>query len=442
MRPIDKPSRRRPRASTSGLRPFTPSRRRSGIVPSRPLTVNDSSPTPAAGRGPLWEVVAYFLRLGVVAFGGPAAHVAMMRRDLVEQRKWLSDQDLLDHLAVASLIPGPNSTELAMHIGARRAGWAGLWLGGAAFILPAFAIVLAFAWLYVEYGETPAGTDLLRGVQPVILAVVVQAIWSLRTTAVRAWDTAVVAFAAVVLAVLGLNEAFVIVGAGLALLAWRRLGPEPLREPLGAPLPDPRTVWRAVRRWLRVTGRRAGGLVLLATPAGFALPELFWVFLKIGGTLYGSGYVLVAFLEADFVMSRGWLSEQTLVDAVAVGQFTPGPVFTTATFVGYVFDGFPGAIVATLGIFLPSFFFVAVTHRLVPRLREAPWASGFLDGVGAAAVAVMAVVVVSLGRVVVDDAFAWVVLAVAAVVLVRFSLSTVWLVLAGGAAGLLAGVVM
>ena len=411
-------------------------------MPSRPLTVNDSSPTPAAGRGPLWEAVAYFLRLGVVAFGGPAAHVAMMRRDLVEQRKWLSDQDLLDHLAVASLIPGPNSTELAMHIGARRAGWAGLWLGGAAFILPAFAIVLAFAWLYVEYGETPAGTDLLRGVQPVILAIVVQAIWSLRTTAVRAWDTAVVAFAAVVLAVLGLNEAFVIVGAGLALLAWRRHGPEPLREPLGAPLPDPRTVWRAVRRWLRVTGRRAGGLVLLVTPAGFALPELFWVFLKIGGTLYGSGYVLVAFLEADFVVSRGWLTEQTLVDAVAVGQFTPGPVFTTATFVGYVFDGFPGAIVATLGIFLPSFFFVAVTHRLVPRLREAPWASGFLDGVGAAAVAVMAVVVVSLGRVVVDDAFAWVVLAVAAVVLVRFSLSTVWLVLAGGAAGLLAGVVM
>ena len=315
-------------------------------MPSRPLTVNDSSPTPAAGRGPLWEAVAYFLRLGVVAFGGPAAHVAMMRRDLVEQRKWLSDQDLLDHLAVASLIPGPNSTELAMHIGARRAGWAGLWLGGVAFILPAFAIVLAFAWLYVEYGETPAGTDLLRGVQPVILAIVVQAIWSLRTTAVRAWDTAVVAFAAVVLAVLGLNEAFVIVGAGLALLAWRRLGPEPLRTPLGAPLPDPRTVWRAVRRWLRVTGRRAGGLVLLATPAGFALPELFWVFLKIGGTLYGSGYVLVAFLEADFVMSRGWLSEQTLVVAVAgtpvgvepllsahVARLAPGDYFAVLAYV-------------------------------------------------------------------------------------------------------------
>ena len=363
----------------------------------------------------------------------------MMRRDLVERRKWLTDQDLLDHLAVASLIPGPNSTELAMHLGARRAGWAGLWLGGAAFILPAFAIVLVFAWVYVEYGETDIGLDLLRGVQPVILAIVVQAIWGLRTTAVRAWDTAAVAGVAVALAVFGLNEAIVIIGAGVVLLAWRRLAPEPLRKPLACPLPDARVAWRAARRWLRVTGRRAGGLVLFASPAGFALPELFWVFLKIGGTLYGSGYVLVAFLEADFVTNRGWLTEQTLVDAVAVGQFTPGPVFTTATFVGYVFDGFPGAIVATLGIFLPSFFFVAVTHPLVPRLREAPWASGFLDGVGAAAVAVMAVVVVSLGRIVVEDAFAALVLAVAAVVLVRFSPSTVWLVLAGGAAGLVVG---
>ena len=397
--------------------------------------------TPASSRGPLWEAVGYFLRLGVVAFGGPAAHVAMMRRDLVERRKWLSDQDLLDHLAVASLIPGPNSTELAMHLGARRAGWAGLWLGGAAFILPAFAIVLAFAWVYVRYGETDIGLDLLRGVQPVILAIVVQAIWGLRTTAVRAWDTAVVAAAAAVLAVFGLNEAVVIIGAGVVLLAWRRLAPEPVRKPLDAPLPTPRTAWRAIRRWLRATGRRASGLVLLATPAGFALPELFWVFLKIGGTLYGSGYVLVAFLKADFVTSRGWLTEQTLVDAVAVGQFTPGPVFTTATFVGYVLDGFPGAVVATLGIFLPSFFFVALTHPLVPRLREAPWASGFLDGVGAAAVAVMGVVVVTLGRTIVDDAFAWVVLAVAAVVLVRFSPSTVWLVLAGAAAGLVVGAV-
>lgn len=402
--------------------------------------MNASNAAPAPDRGPLWETVGYFLRLGVVAFGGPAAHVAIMRRDLVERRKWLSDQDLLDHLAVASLIPGPNSTELAMHLGARRAGWAGLWLGGAAFILPAFAIVLAFAWVYVEYGETDIGLDLLRGVQPVILAIVVQAIWGLRTTAVRAWDTAVVAAGAVVLAVFGLNEAVVIVGAGVVLLAWRRLAPEPLRKPLDTPLPRPRIAWRAVRRWLRATGRRASGLVLLASPAGFALPELFWVFLKIGGTLYGSGYVLVAFLEADFVTNRGWLTEQTLVDAVAVGQFTPGPVFTTATFVGYVFDGFPGAIVATLGIFLPSFFFVALTHPLVPRLREAPWASGFLDGVGAAAVAVMGVVVVALGRTIVDDAFAWIVLAVAAVVLVRFSPSTVWLVLAGGAAGLVAGV--
>ncbi len=398
-----------------------------------------SNATPASSRGPLWEAVGYFLRLGVVAFGGPAAHVAIMRRDLVERRKWLSDQDLLDHLAVASLIPGPNSTELAMHLGARRAGWAGLWLGGAAFILPAFAIVLAFAWVYVEYGQTDIGLDLLRGVQPVILAIVVQAIWGLRTTAVRAWDTAVIAAAAVVLAVFGLNEAVVIIGAGVVLLAWRRLAPESLRKPLDAPLPSPRTAWRATRRWLRATGRRASGLVLLATPAGFALPELFWVFLKIGGTLYGSGYVLVAFLEADFVTSRGWLTEQTLVDAVAVGQFTPGPVFTTATFVGYVLDGFPGAVIATLGIFLPSFFFVALTHPLVPRLREAPWASGFLDGVGAAAVAVMGVVVVALGRTIVDDAFAWVVLAVAAVVLVRFSPSTVWLVLAGAAAGLVVG---
>lgn len=364
----------------------------------------------------LTEAARYFFVLGCIAFGGPAAHIALMRRDLVGRRKWVDDQEFVDLLGITNLIPGPNSTEMTMHLGATRAGWRGLWLGGLAFILPAVTIVLAVAWAYVEYGDTPAGEALIYGIQPFVLAIVVQAIWGLRGAAVKGWETALLGVVVVALALAGVSEVLLVFGAGLLMLAYR-----------------------LARAAIADTG--LAGLALLPMGdghlAGYSLGELFLVFLKIGSVLYGSGYVLLAFLESDLVESRGWLTEQQLVDAIAVGQFTPGPVFSSATFAGYVIDGLPGAAVATLGIFLPSFLFVAISHPLLPRLRRSKWASPFLDGVNVAALALMAVVTVTLAREVLDDTYTLALFAVAAVVLIRFNPNSAWLVLAGIAAGLL-----
>ncbi|HEX6030753.1 MAG TPA: chromate efflux transporter [Tepidiformaceae bacterium] len=372
-----------------------------------------------AGTGS--EVFAYFLRLGCIAFGGPAAHVALMRRELVQQKRWLSDEQFVDMLGVANLVPGPNSTEMTMHVGYHRAGWGALWLAGIGFIAPAVAIVLAFAWAYVRYGDTPAGEGILLGVSPVVLAIIVQAIWGLRFAAFHGaatWVVAATVFAAVAL---GTNEVLALLGGGLVVLAWRngvRLGSRVLAV-AGLPFLAP-------------------GLQRLSfdTGGGGRTAELFFVFLKIGAVLYGSGYVLVSFLQADFVDHRGWLTEQQLLDAVAVGQFTPGPLFTTSTFVGYVVDGWQGAAAATVGIFLPSFVLVMLTAPLIPRLRRSPWASAFLDGVNAAALSLMAVTTISLAQGTLDTVFTVALFAVAAAVLLRLSPSSVWLILAGAAAGL------
>ncbi|MBI5949369.1 MAG: chromate efflux transporter [Chloroflexi bacterium] len=369
------------------------------------------------GQGRLSEVTFYFLRLGAIAFGGPAAHLAIMRRELVATRKWVTDAEFMDLVGAANLIPGPNSTEISMHLGARRAGWAGLWLGGFAFILPAVCVVLALAWAYVEYGSTPAGEGIIWGIQPFVLAIVVQAIWGLRRAAVKGWATAAAGAAVVGLGVAGVDPIALIFGAGALLVAKAKLGGPAMRFLL----------------WLRRGGHHA---VFFAVPAGYSLGELFLVFLKIGSVLYGSGYVLFAFLEADFVDSRGWLTEQQLVDAIAVGQFTPGPLFSSATFAGYVIDGVPGALVATAGIFLPSFVFVTLTYPLVPWLRRSTWAAPFLDGVNVAALALMAVVTVTLARETLDSAGAMALFAAAALVLVRWSPNTAWLVVVGAGAGL------
>jgi chromate transporter len=387
-------------------------------------------------RGSLAEVGLFFFRLGVIAFGGPAAHIALMRRELVSQRRWVADAEFVDMLGVTSLIPGPNSTEMTMFLGAKRAGWWGLWLAGASFILPAAAMVLALAWAYVEYGDTPAGEALLTGVQPVILAVIVQAIWGLRSAAVKNPATAAVVVLVAAMAVAGIDELILLLGAGvLAGAVHLLMGGRASRWP------------GALKRWGAALRSRLGrlGRHAIAPAALFqANPEtslltLFLVFLKIGGVLYGSGYVLVSFLEGEFVESRGWLTEEQLVDAVAVGQFTPGPVFTTATFVGYLLEGVPGAILATIAIFLPSFLLVSLTYRLVPRLRRSSWAAPLLDGVNAAALALMAVVVIQLAREASDSVFQAVLLAVAAVVLLRFNPNSAILVLGGAAAGIAHG---
>lgn len=392
------------------------------------MTEAETPAPPSPDR--LSEVLRYFFRLGVIAFGGPAAHIAIMRRELVTQRKWLTDQEFVDHLGVTNLIPGPNSTELTMHMGARRAGMAGLWVAGAAFIIPAVLITLFFAWLYVEYGDTPTGTALIYGIQPIILAVIIQAAWGLRGTVLKGMDTVLLGVLVGALALSDLpftNEAILVMGSGVLLLAWRLF-----TKRTGIPNPPPPRI--DLSRFRR--GPRNLGALFLATPIGYSLPELFLVFLKIGAVLYGSGYVLIAFIQADLVDTRGWITEQQLVDAIAVGQFTPGPVFSTATFIGYLIDGVPGALAATAGIFLPSFVFVALTHPLVPRLRQSPWASGFLDGVNTGALALMLVVSIQLANEALDDWFAVALFIGAAFVLVRYSPNSALLIAAGAVAGI------
>lgn len=385
-------------------------------------------------RGPaaLAEVCRLAFRLGATAFGCPAAHIAMLRDEVVVRRGWMSEAQFLDLLGATNLIPGPNSTEMVMHTGMDRAGWRGLLGAGTLFILPAAAITLAFAWAYGEYGSTPAAEWLLYGVKPVVIAVVVQAIWGLGRQALAAPATIAVGLAVFAMALLGVSELALLLGAGVLLALVGLLRVRGAGSGNGGP-------GLLLTPWLGQAPRLDAGwpsfLALAATPLPYDPATLFWTFLKIGGTLYGSGYVLLAFLQQDFVDRLGWIGQQQLLDAVAVGQFTPGPVFTTATFVGYLVGGWTGALLATLAIFLPAFVFVALTHRLVPRIRTSPISAGFLDGVNAAAVALMAVVALTLGRSAVIDVPTALLAAVAAVLLVRFKLNSAWLILAGAATG-------
>jgi chromate transporter len=380
-----------------------------------------------ASPGSVGEVARYFLRLGVIAFGGPAAHIAIMRRELAGARGWITDQELVDMLGVTNLIPGPNSTEMVMHMGAVRAGLRGLWVAGLVFIFPATLMTLVLAWAYVRYGATPAGEGILLGVQPFMLAIIVQAIWGLKGAMLKGMETAVVVALVTAASVAGVGEVPLIFGAGFALLGWYSLK-HWFHRSAGQPPKPRRNPFR--RNWALAP------FALVAHPPGFSAWELFLVFLKIGSLLYGSGYVLLAFMQTEFVDHRAWLTQTQLVDAISAGQFTPGPVFSTAAFAGYVIDGWRGAALAAVGIFLPSFVFVTVTHPLVPRLRRSRWASPFLDGVNAAALALMAVVTVRLGLEVLDGWYSAVLFAVGIVVLLRLNPNSAWLVLAGLAAGL------
>jgi chromate transporter len=378
------------------------------------------APTPS--RGSLREVAALFLKLGVIAFGGPAAHIAMMQDEVVQRRRWVSQQHFLDLLGATNLIPGPNSTEMAIHLGFVRAGWRGFIVAGSLFILPAMVIVMAFAWAYVEYGTTTEAEWLLYGIKPVIIAIVAQALWRLGRTAVRTRFLAVVGLAVLALYLLGMNEIVLLFAAGFFVMAVRYA--ESLRWSRGA-----------VGALLPVAGASLP-LLASATIAGYSHAMLFFTFLKIGVVLYGSGYVLLAFLRNDFVERLGWLTNEQLLDAVAVGQFTPGPVFTTATFIGYVLGGVPGALLATVAIFLPAFVFVAALNPLVPRLRRSTHLSALLDGLNIAAVGLMAAVLAVLARDAVVDWYTGLLAVAAGILLVRFGLNSAWLVAGGGLAGL------
>jgi chromate transporter len=376
---------------------------------------------PESSRGrELRELALLFLRLGATAFGGPAVHIAMMEEEVVRRRRWLAREEFLDLLGATNLIPGPNSTEMAIHVGHRRAGGAGLVVAGTCFILPAFLIVLAIAWAYVRFRTLPAANALLYGVKPVIIAIVLQALWRLARSAVKNGLLAALGLLTAGAALLGANEIALLLGAGalMAMLsATRGEGSErSLALLLGA-------------------GAPAAGFVA-TTSVSVNLGVLLLSFLKIGAVLFGSGYVLLAFLRADFVERLGWLSETQLLDAIAVGQATPGPVFTTATFVGYVLAGVPGAIVATIGIFLPAFVFVAASGPLVPRLRRSAVAGAFLDGVNVAAVALIAVVTWQLARAAIVDGPSLGLAVASAVLLFGFGASSTLLMLAGGFVGL------
>lgn len=344
----------------------------------------------------LQEILKVFLKLGIFGFGGPAAHVAMMREEVVERRKWLTESEFFDLVGATNLIPGPNSTELAIHIGHKMGGWKGLLIAGTAFIFPAFLAVLSLAYLYVHYGSLPDLNSVLMGIRPVIIAIVLLALFKFRESAIRNWKEGVIGVLALIAAAVGHNEVAIIFAAGLILSASSRALPQKLSIP---PLP------------------------------------IFFFFLKIGSVLFGSGYVLLAFLQGELVDEKMWLTSSQLLDSVTVGQVTPGPVFTTATFIGYVLNGFSGAVAATIGIFLPSFFFVAISAPFLPKLRASKFFSEFLNGVNAASFALMALVTFQLGQKSIVD-IPTIIIALVSFAILKFSkINSAWIIAAAALTG-------
>jgi chromate transporter len=372
----------------------------------------------------LWELAALFLRLGTLAMGGPAAHIAMMEDEVVRRRRWMTHARFLDMLGVCNLIPGPNSTEMAIHIGQLRAGFAGLIVAGACFILPAAAIVMVIAWMYLRFGTMPQAVGLLYGIKPVIIAVVLQALWGLGRTAIKSRLLAAIAIVALTASTLEVNDMIVLLGGGIVMLAIRAFEDRAAARAALAAIP---TV---------AAGAKTAATAAAMAAVPFSLTTLFLFFLKVGAVLFGSGYVLLAFLRTDLVDRLRWLTEAQLLDAVAVGQVTPGPVFTTATFIGYILGGFRGAVVATLGIFLPSFFFVSISGPLIPHLRRSPLAGAFLDGVNVGAWALMGAVTWFLARAAVVDVTTMLLAISSAFVLIRYRVNSAWLVIGGGLIGL------
>ncbi len=383
-------------------------------------------------RGPvprkrlLRELALLYARLGTTAFGGPAAHIAMMEEEVVRRRNWLTHEQFLDLFGTVNLIPGPSSTQMAIQIGYRLAGWPGLLVSGVCFIFPAALLTLVLAWLYVKYGTLPQAASALYGVKAVMVAVVLQAIWNLSRSAVKTRSLALIGLLAILANAAGLNVLVVLFGAGTIAVAARQAeGWKFLRSKTLALLVPQAPL-------ISSTGTLAGTLGA-AAPVG--LLPLFLFFLKVGAVLFGSGYVLLAFLRTDLVVRLHWLTDKQLLDAIAVGQATPGPVFTTATFVGYLLGRGTGAVVATVGIFLPSFLFIAILGPLVPYLRKSQVFGIFLDGVNVGALALMVVVTWQLGRSAIVDVTTGALALFSLIALMRFKTNTTWLILAGAILG-------
>ncbi|HJY87920.1 MAG TPA: chromate efflux transporter, partial [Candidatus Acidoferrales bacterium] len=370
-------------------------------------------------RASLSEMALVFLRLGFTAFGGPAGHIAMMEDEVVRRRSWLTREEFVDLIGAVNLIPGPNSTELGLHIGLRRAGWAGFFTVGACFVLPSAVMVLVMAWSYAHFGTLPEAAGVLYGTKPVIIAIVVQALGSLARTAVKTRFLAAIGVLATIAGFLGVHSLLLLLVCGLvvgAAVAFLRGTPAEKHMPSA------------------MLGLLSGATTLpvaAASATSASLGALFLYFLRIGAVLFGSGYLLLAFVHDDLVVRWHWLTESQLLDAIAVSQVTPGPLSTAATFIGYLLGGVKGALVATLGIFLPGFVLVGVSGRLVPRLRQSRVAGAFLDGVNVAALALMVMVAWQLGRAALVDLTTAGLAAASLLLLWRYRVNSVWLVLGG-----------
>lgn len=371
-------------------------------------------------RQRLLEIIGLFLKLGTISFGGPAAHIALIEHETVRRRGWLSREHFLDLLAATNLVPGPNAVEMAAHIGYVRAGWLGLVAGGIAFIIPAFFITLAVAVTYKQFGGLPQTAALFYGINPAVIAIILASTYRLGRAAIRDWRSLALGAICLAATLLGADEVIVLLSAGLAGLL------------LYAP---PRWPWWA-GAWL-LWGPLKLGMPALAAWADNQLMRLGLFFLKVGSLLFGSGMVLFAFIQRDVVVRYGWLTQQQLLDAIAAGQITPGPVLSSATFIGYLIAGYPGAVISTLAIFSPAFVIVALTGPWIPRLRRAPAAQAFLRGVNVAVVALILHVCIALFRAAIVDVWTGLILLAGLAALLRFRVDTVWLVLGGAAVGLL-----
>jgi len=383
----------------------------------------DPLPPPPSHLSRLAEVARLFLRLGLTAFGGPAAYIAMMEDEVVARRRWIARDEFLDRLGAANLIPGPTATEVVIFLGYLRAGWPGLVVAGVCFIVPAAVMVACLAWAYVRFGGLPQVGQFLYGLKPVVIAIVAQALWKLGRTAVRTRFLGVAGIASIGAALVGAGALVVLAGAGVvaALREWWKSSQRGL-WPLAVLL----LVAGAV-----LAGQFAPFLAASTQPRAVGLGALFLYFVKIGSVLYGSGYVLLAFLQQDLVRHWHWLTSKQLLDAVAAGQITPGPLFTTATFIGYVLKGAPGAVAATIGIFLPAFVFCAIGGAVLPWLRRSRLAGAFLDGVNVASLALMAVVTWELARTALIDILTVATALACSVLLFRYRVNRGWLALGG-----------
>lgn len=375
-------------------------------------------------EGGVGEVTRLFLRLGITGFGGPAAHVALMEDECVRVRGWVSREEFADLLAAANVLPGPSSTELAMMLGYRRAGRLGLVAAGIGFIMPAVILVWLFAWWYQRAGAKPRVSAMLAGMQPVVVAVVLQAVWRLGSSVVKGWPSALIVAGSFVALMMGVNELVVLAVASTVCVGMRAGASASERSVIGG-----------------VTGSFLSTSAATVTVGGATAGGLFASCLKIGFIVFGSGYVLLAYIRAEFVQRHGWLSEGQLLDAIAIGQVTPGPVFSTATFVGYLVAGHVGAAAATVGIFLPAFLFAAGSGAAVSRLRRSPRAQAALDGVNAASLALLAMALVLLARDVVATPYGAVVAPAAFALLMTTRVGAGWILSGGAALGILRAMV-